>query len=317
MVRPANVFVIGAGVAGLQAIATAKRLGAAVAATDVRPEVKEQIESVGAKYVGIELQQTAAGGGGYAKDLSNEDRRRQSEFLAAQCAQSHVVITTALIGGVFAPRLITADTVKTMKPGSVIVDLAADGGGNCALSRPGETVRVGGVTILAPLDVPREPAVFAEPDGVRPGLHERQDVPARFQRRDSAGRADHVRRRREARPHSRRLAAGGASRGDSRMMDFWATLYVFMLASFIGLGVIRRVSRLLHTPLMSITNAMSAIAVVGAILVAGGDYPSHIRILGAIALFASMTNIVSGFLITDRMLKLFKTGERRPEASRT
>ena len=100
------------------------------------------------------------------------------------------------------------------------------------------------------------------------------------------------------------------------MTDFWATVYVFMLASFIGLGVIRRVSRLLHTPLMSITNAMSAIAVVGAILVAGGDYPSHIRTLGAIALFASMTNIVSGFLITDRMLKLFKTSERRAEVSR-
>jgi NAD(P) transhydrogenase subunit alpha len=100
------------------------------------------------------------------------------------------------------------------------------------------------------------------------------------------------------------------------MTDFWATVYVFMLASFIGLGVIRRVSRLLHTPLMSITNAMSAIAVVGAILVAGGDYPSHIRTLGAIALFASMTNIVSGFLITDRMLKLFKPSERRTEAGR-
>lgn len=100
------------------------------------------------------------------------------------------------------------------------------------------------------------------------------------------------------------------------MTDFWATVYVFMLASFIGLGVIRRVSRLLHTPLMSITNAMSAIAVVGAILVAGGGYPSHIRTLGAIALFASMTNIVSGFLITDRMLKLFKTSERRAEVSR-
>jgi NAD(P) transhydrogenase subunit alpha len=100
------------------------------------------------------------------------------------------------------------------------------------------------------------------------------------------------------------------------MTDFWATVYVFMLASFIGLGVIRRVSRLLHTPLMSITNAMSAIAVVGAILVAGGDYPSRIRTLGAIALFASMTNIVSGFLITDRMLKLFKTSEPRAEVSR-
>ena len=101
------------------------------------------------------------------------------------------------------------------------------------------------------------------------------------------------------------------------MTDFWATVYVFMLASFVGLGVIRRVSRLLHTPLMSITNAMSAIAVVGAILVGGGDAPPAIRALGTIALFASMTNIVSGFLITDRMLKLFKPSERRPEASRT
>ena len=89
--------------------------------------------------------------------------------------------------------------------------------------------------------------------------------------------------------------------------DFWATLYVFVLASFIGLGVIRRVSRLLHTPLMSLTNAISAIAVVGAILVTGSDYPTHIRFLGAVALFASMTNIVSGFLITNRMLKMFKT----------
>jgi NAD(P) transhydrogenase subunit alpha len=92
--------------------------------------------------------------------------------------------------------------------------------------------------------------------------------------------------------------------------NFWALLYVFMLASFLGLGVIRRVSRLLHTPLMSLTNAMSAIAVVGAIMIAGGDYPSQIRALGGIALFASMTNIVSGFLITDRMLKMFKTADR-------
>jgi NAD(P) transhydrogenase subunit alpha len=92
--------------------------------------------------------------------------------------------------------------------------------------------------------------------------------------------------------------------------DFWSTLYVFVLASFIGLGVIRRVSRLLHTPLMSITNAISAIAVVGSIIVTGSDYPLEIRVLGAIALFASMTNIVSGFLITDRMLKMFKTGDK-------
>src|SRR5207237_9527446 len=94
--------------------------------------------------------------------------------------------------------------------------------------------------------------------------------------------------------------------------DFWPTLYVFVLASFIGLGVIRRVSRLLHTPLMSLTNAISAIAVVGSILVTGGDYPPRIRALGAIALFASMTNIVSGFLITDRMLRMFKTDRSPP-----
>jgi NAD(P) transhydrogenase subunit alpha len=154
MVHPARVFVIGAGVAGLQAIATAKRLGANVVATDVRPEVKDQIESVGAKYVGIELEGSAAAGGGYAKELSDEDKQRQRQLLAEQCAQADVVITTALVGGVFAPRLISADTVKTMKRGSIVVDLAADGGGNCELSKPGETVRAGGVTILAPLNLP-------------------------------------------------------------------------------------------------------------------------------------------------------------------
>ena len=153
MVPPAKVFVIGAAVAGLQAIATAKRLGANVVATDVRPEVKEQIESVGGKYVGIELGEAASAGGGYARELSEADKARQRELLAAQVAQSDVVITTALIGGVFAPRLITAEMVRSMKPGAVIVDLAADGGGNCELSRPGETARVHGVTILAPLNL--------------------------------------------------------------------------------------------------------------------------------------------------------------------
>jgi NAD(P) transhydrogenase subunit alpha len=154
MVPPAKVFVIGAAVAGLQAIATARRLGANVTATDVRPEVKEQIESVGAKYVGIELAESAAAGGGYAKELSEEDRARQRQLLAEQCAVSDVVITTALIGGIFAPRLITAEMVRAMKPGAVIVDLAADGGGNCELSHPGETVMINGVMILAPLNLP-------------------------------------------------------------------------------------------------------------------------------------------------------------------
>ncbi len=153
-VFPAKVFVIGAAVAGLQAIATARRLGANVVATDVRPEVKEQIESLGAKYVGIELKESAAAGGGYAKELSDEDKLRQRELVTEQCAVSDVVITTALIGGVFAPKLITAAMVRRMRPGSVIVDLAADGGGNCELSLLGDTAVVDGVRILAPLNLP-------------------------------------------------------------------------------------------------------------------------------------------------------------------
>ena len=153
-VFPARVFVIGAAVAGLQALATAKRLGATVTATDVRPEVKEQIESVGARYVGIELEEDASAGGGYAKELSEEDRQRQRDMLVDEVARSDVVITTALIGGVFAPKIVTSEMVRSMRPGSIIVDLAADGGGNCEDSVPGETVDVEGVRLIAPLNLP-------------------------------------------------------------------------------------------------------------------------------------------------------------------
>ncbi len=153
-VLPARVFVIGAAVAGLQAIATARRLGANVIATDVRPEVKEQIESLGARYVGVELKESASAGGGYARDLSEEDKVRQRELLTEQCAAADVVITTALIGGVFAPKVITAAMVRRMRPGSIIVDLGADGGGNCELSRPGASVVENGVRIIAPLNLP-------------------------------------------------------------------------------------------------------------------------------------------------------------------
>ncbi len=152
-VFPAKVFVIGAAVAGLQAIATAKRLGAQVTATDVRPEVKEQIESVGGKYVGIELDEDASAGGGYAKELTAEDQARQREMLIDEVAKADVVITTALIGGVFAPKLVNAEMVASMRAGSVIVDLAADGGCNVEVATPGETTVVDGVTIIAPLNL--------------------------------------------------------------------------------------------------------------------------------------------------------------------
>ncbi len=153
-VLPARVFVIGAAVAGLQAIATARRLGANVIATDVRPEVKEQIESLGAKYVGVELKESASAGGGYARELSQEDKIRQRELLAEQCAAADVVITTALIGGVTAPKVITAAMVQRMRPGSIVVDLGADGGGNCEVSQLGGSVIQNGVRILAPLNLP-------------------------------------------------------------------------------------------------------------------------------------------------------------------
>ncbi len=155
-VLPAKVFVIGAGVAGLQAIATARRLGAAVEATDTRPAVKTEIESLGARYVGVDTTEEAQDKGGYAKALSEEFSRKQAELLAKHCAAADVVITTALIGGVIAPKLITRAMVEKMKPGSVIVDLAAPGGGNCEVTRPGETVDHGGVKILAPLNLPSE-----------------------------------------------------------------------------------------------------------------------------------------------------------------
>jgi len=154
-VFPAKVFVIGAGVAGLQAIATAHRIGAAVEATDTRPVVKEQVESIGAKFVGV-VADEAQDASGYAKELSAEFYRRQAELIAERCAASDVVVTTALIGGVKAPRLITADMVKAMRPGSVIVDLAAEAGGNCELTKPGHTVVVHGVTICGPENPPSE-----------------------------------------------------------------------------------------------------------------------------------------------------------------
>ncbi|MCL5966368.1 MAG: Re/Si-specific NAD(P)(+) transhydrogenase subunit alpha [Deltaproteobacteria bacterium] len=155
-VFPAKVFVIGAGVAGLQAIATARRLGAAVEATDTRPAVKEQVESLGARFVGVETTESAQDDAGYARELSPEFYRKQAELIGERCAAADAVITTALIGGVKAPRLITAEMVRAMKPGSVIVDLAAEGGGNCELTRPGRTVAEHGVTICGPLNLPSE-----------------------------------------------------------------------------------------------------------------------------------------------------------------
>jgi proton-translocating NAD(P)+ transhydrogenase subunit alpha len=152
-VPPAKVFVIGAGVAGLQAIATSRRLGAVVSATDIRPAAKEEIESLGAKFVGV-VKAEAATAGGYAKELSEEDRKEQAEMVARHIAGQDLVITTALIPGRAAPRLVSRAMVGSMKPGSVLVDLAVESGGNVEGSKPGKVVKTGGIKIVGHTDVP-------------------------------------------------------------------------------------------------------------------------------------------------------------------
>ena len=160
--RPAKVLVLGAGVAGLQAIATARRLGAVVSAYDVRPEVKEEIESLGGKFVELDFESdSAVGEGGYAKAMDEDKQKRQVELLIPQIAGSDVIITTALIPGRKAPVLIVEEAVKQMPDGSVIVDLAAPNGGNCELTVPGETVSRHGVTIHGTLNLPAEMAIHA------------------------------------------------------------------------------------------------------------------------------------------------------------
>ncbi len=153
-IAPAKVLVLGAGVAGLMACATAKRLGGVVEAFDVRPEVKEQVNSVGAKFVEVPVKEDGSGGGGYAKEMSDEYKQKQAELISKHIAKSDVVIPTALIPGKKAPILITEEQVKSMKPGSVIVDLAAEMGGNCAVTTPGENVTVHGVQIIGHANLP-------------------------------------------------------------------------------------------------------------------------------------------------------------------
>ena len=151
-IRPSRVLVIGAGVAGLQAIATARRLGAQIEGYDVRPETREQVESLGAKF--LDLGGSAAGSGGYARELSEEERRAQQQALAEHLKLVDVIVTTAAVPGRPAPKILTTGMVEGMKPGALIVDLAAEGGGNCEVTRPGERVEHAGVTVLGPLNLP-------------------------------------------------------------------------------------------------------------------------------------------------------------------
>lgn len=160
-IAPAKVFIMGAGVAGLQAIATARRLGAVVEAFDIRPAVKEEVQSLGAKFVEVKLEEETVAAGGYAKEISEDSKKRTQELVAEHVKNSDVVITTAQVPGRKAPILVTEDMVKAMKPGSVIVDLAAEQGGNCACTEAGKDIVWNGVTIIGPINLPSSMPVHA------------------------------------------------------------------------------------------------------------------------------------------------------------
>jgi NAD(P) transhydrogenase subunit alpha len=357
-VPPAKVLVVGAGVAGLAAIGTATSLGAITYAFDVRPEVAEQIESMGAQFVFLEFEaaQDGAATGGYAAPSSPEFREKQLAKFRELAPEIDIVITTALIPGRRAPKLWTADMVQAMKPGSVIVDLAAERGGNCDLTVPDQQiVTEHGVTIVGYTDFPSRMAAQAstlyannirhfltdltpQKDGVI--HHNMEDDVIRGATVTHAGEitypppppkvqaiaaAKPKEKPKELTPEERRaqeaatfqaqtrnqvglLVAGGllvALVGAFAPASFMAHFIVFVLACFVGFQVIWSVSHSLHTPLMAVTNAISGIVVLGALLQAGSGH-WLVVVLAALSVLIATINIVGGFLVTRRMLAMFQ-----------
>ncbi|MHB1472205.1 MAG: Re/Si-specific NAD(P)(+) transhydrogenase subunit alpha [Dermatophilaceae bacterium] len=349
-VPPAKVLVVGAGVAGLAAIGTAHSLGAIVRAFDARPEVGEQVESMGGEFLKIDVEQAAPSADGYAKETSEDFNRRAEELYAAQATEVDIIITTALIPGKPAPRLISAAMVATMKPGSVIVDMAAANGGNCELSRPDElVVSDNGVRIIGYTDLPgRLPTQSSQLFGTNivnliklltPG----KDGQVVLDFEDVVQRGMTVVRDGEKTwppppvQVSAQPAAAGAGVGPARekpvpkakdprrrfaFMALGAVLFlglalkspsaflghftVFALACVVGYYVIFNVTHALHTPLMSETNAISGIILVGALSQIG--HGGIVTVVSFIALAVASINVFGGFTVTQRMLTMFRKG---------
>lgn len=344
---PAKVMVIGAGVAGLAAIGTAGSLGAIVRAFDTRPEVKEQIESMGAEFLELDYEEPedTGSGDGYAKEMSKAFIEAEMALFLEQAKDVDIIITTAMIPGKPAPKLITDEMVQAMKPGSVIVDLAAAGGGNCECTDPGKVVHAHDVSIIGYTDlVSRLPnqasqlysnnlvnlakLLCKEKDGtldinfddvvIRNMTVVKGDeitfppppiqVSAAPAQKEVAKPVEVV----EEEPASPAkkygfMAAGIALFGwvaSVAPLDFLTHFTVFVLACVIGYYVVWNVSHSLHTPLMSVTNAISGIIIVGALLQVGSDNVL-VQILAAFATLVATINIVGGFKVTSRMLKMF------------
>ncbi len=302
-ISPARVFIVGVGVAGLQAIATARRLGARVDAFDTRPVVEEQVRSLGAKFVKIDLGETGETAQGYAKALTEEQLRRQREGMARVCAQSDVVITTAQVFGRKAPLIVTTEMVEGMRPGSVVVDMAVESGQRRVLEagrggrgerrprrRPRQPAR--------PRRLPREPDVLEQPRQLRRALlgQGAETPPPRRRGRDHQGLPDHLRQPRLQRDHPQPPGGPGMI----------LLVFVFVLAIFLGVELISRVPSQLHTPLMSGSNAISGITIVAALVAVGTESTTLANVLGTLAVVAATINVVGGYLVTDRMLAMFK-----------
>ncbi|MEA3194147.1 MAG: H+-translocating transhydrogenase subunit alpha [Betaproteobacteria bacterium] len=356
-VPPAKVFIAGAGVAGLAAIGTAASLGAIVRANDTRAEVADQVVSLGGEFVKVEYEEEGSGGGGYAKVMSEGFQKAQREMYAKQAREVDIIITTALIPGKPAPKLITADMVKSMKPGSVIVDLAAEQGGNCELTEPGKAVVKHGVTIVGYTDLVSRMAkqsstlyatnlfrlaeelcktkdgvinVNMDDDAIR-GLTVIKDGAVTWPAPPLKLPVPAAKPAAAKPPPPKHGESGGPASARSTAITFlvaaivfWfiganapaaflAHFTVFVLACFVGYMVIWNVTPALHTPLMSVTNAISSIIALGALvqvappmLEIAGRPTEWIIGLAVVSIALVAINMFGGFAVTQRMLQMFR-----------
>jgi NAD(P) transhydrogenase subunit alpha len=347
-IPPAKVLVIGAGVAGLSAIGAARSMGAIVRAFDTRPEVKEQVESMDGEFLMLDFKdEDGSGEGGYAKVMSKEFIEAEMALFAEQAKDVDIIITTALIPGKPAPRLITAEMVESMKDGSVVVDLAAEQGGNCELTEPGQVVVKHGVSLIGYTDLPSrlaaqssqlygtnlrhlltdmtpekdgELVVDMEDEAIRgatictggettwpPPAPKLSAAPPSPKPAPAPVVEPEEDKRSSAGPLIA-MALGGLAlfgMGAVAPPSFMAHFTVFVLACFVGYMVIWNVSPALHTPLMSVTNAISSIIVIGALLQISSE-STLIMLIAGVTLLITSINIAGGFAVTRRMLEMFR-----------
>jgi len=347
-IPPAKLLVIGAGVAGLAAVGAARGLGAIVRAFDTRSEAREQVQSMGAEFLEISIEEEGQGAGGYGKVMSPAYIAEEMALFLRQAKEVDIIITTALIPGKPAPLLITEEMVNAMRPGSVIVDLAAENGGNCALTQPGQVAVHNGVTIIGYTDLPSRLAPTASHMYGTNLTHLLADMGGaehwHIDLEDQVVRSCLVLKHGEllwpppklepAKPITKQTAAAAspaaaappkpkhanpwgsvvallvagllvAGVGAVAPKEFLSHFTVFVLACFVGWQVIWNVTPALHTPLMSVTNAISGIIIVGGLLQLTTDLASPIMLIGTLAVLLATINIVGGFLVTQRMLRMF------------